>query len=181
VNAYLARLPPTAPIRSIQEMVAKAPDLVYPGTFESAKLEPLDRNAAFLAARAHQEMLREALIAVLDRFRLDALILPYRTIAAQTLEQVPSESGPLSSETRNALHAYTGLPTIIMPGGFFESDGMPFAVQFIGRPFSEPKLIALASGYEAATHHRRAPQSTPPLPGETIRYTDAAATLLTHR
>ena len=48
------------------------------------------------------------------------------------------------------------------------SDGMPFGVQFLGRPFTEPALIRLASGYEATMHHRKAPASTPPLAGETI-------------
>ena len=50
-----------------------------------------------------------------------------------------------SSEAANALASYTGLPTIIVPGGFFSSDGMPFAVQFLGKPFAEPTLIKLAS------------------------------------
>ena len=56
----------------------------------------------------------------------------------------------------------------MVPGGFFPSDGMPFGVQFLGRPFSEPTLIKVASGYEAVTHHRKAPASTPALPGESI-------------
>jgi Asp-tRNA(Asn)/Glu-tRNA(Gln) amidotransferase A subunit family amidase len=62
------------------------------------------------------------------------------------------------------------LPTIVVPGGFFASDGMPFAVQFMGKPFAEPMLIKLASGYEAATKHRKAPNATPPLAGEKITY-----------
>jgi Asp-tRNA(Asn)/Glu-tRNA(Gln) amidotransferase A subunit family amidase len=47
---------------------------------------------------------------------------------------------------------------------------MPFAVQFMGKPFAEPMLIKLASGYEAATKHRKAPSTTPPLAGEKITY-----------
>ena len=33
-----------------------------------------------------------------------------------------------SSENRNNLSSYTGLPTIIVPGGFYPCDGMPFGV-----------------------------------------------------
>jgi amidase len=46
------------------------------------------------------------------------------------------------------------------------ADGMPFAVQFLGRPFTEPTLLRLASGFEAATQHRKAPKLTPALAGE---------------
>jgi Asp-tRNA(Asn)/Glu-tRNA(Gln) amidotransferase A subunit family amidase len=47
---------------------------------------------------------------------------------------------------------------------------MPFGVQFLGRPFTEPTLIRVASGFEAVTGHRKAPASTPPLPREHIVY-----------
>jgi Asp-tRNA(Asn)/Glu-tRNA(Gln) amidotransferase A subunit family amidase len=47
---------------------------------------------------------------------------------------------------------------------------MPFGVQFLGKAFTEPTLIRLASGYEATTRHRKAPASTPPLAGETFTY-----------
>jgi amidase len=41
-------------------------------------------------------------------------------------------------------------------------------VTFTGPAFSEPRLIALAYAFEQATHHRRPPASTPPLPGDSI-------------
>jgi len=43
-------------------------------------------------------------------------------------------------------------------------------VQFMGKPFTEPTLIKLASGYEAASRHRKAPALTPPLKGEVFTY-----------
>lgn len=54
----------------------------------------------------------------------------------------------------------------------FASDGMPFGVQFLGKPFTEPQLIAVASGYEAVSKHRAAPASTPALKGERFTYAD---------
>jgi amidase len=42
-------------------------------------------------------------------------------------------------------------------------------MQFLGRPFSEPKLIALAYAYEYAAPARQPPALVPPLPGETLR------------
>jgi Asp-tRNA(Asn)/Glu-tRNA(Gln) amidotransferase A subunit family amidase len=116
-----------------------------------------------------QEVIRAALLNLMEKHQLDGLILPFRTATPWRIDAMPAGSWKDPS-VRNHLASSTGLPTIIVPGGFWPSDGMPFGVQFLGRPFSEPKLIGLASGYEAATKHRKAPPSTPALPGETIAY-----------
>jgi len=105
---------------------------------------------------------------LMDKYQLDAVILPYRTAITDKVGYRAPPDAP--SETRNAIASYTGLPTIVVPGGFFQSDKMPFAVQFLGRPFAEPTLIKLASGYEAMSHHRMSPPSTPALAGESFRY-----------
>jgi Asp-tRNA(Asn)/Glu-tRNA(Gln) amidotransferase A subunit family amidase len=106
----------------------------------------------------------------MEKYALDAVILPYRTAVDVDVGLPPNAGGGGGSDSRNAIASYTGLPTIVVPGGFFVSDGMPFAVQFMGKPFAEPMLIKLASGYEAATKHRKAPNTTPPLAGEKITY-----------
>jgi hypothetical protein len=121
--------------------------------------------------------LRDALIAVMEKYELDGLILPYRTNIDDDFRGTPNPPGAGGggrSESRNQLASVTGLPTIIVPGGFFPSDGMPFAVQFLGKPFTEPTLIKVASGYEAVSHHRKAPASTPGLAGETFSSPSAA-------
>jgi amidase len=43
------------------------------------------------------------------------------------------------------------------------NDGLPAGLELMGRPFAEETLIALAAGYEAHTHHRLLPPTTPPL------------------
>jgi amidase len=170
IDAYLAGLPADAPIRSVEEMIAKGGSMVKPVIIETAKIKSLDRHAGFAAIKEHQEMLKAALVGLMDKHRLDCLVLPYRTALPQdyTTDIRVNGSSGVSNDTRNTLHSFTGLPTIIMPGGFFPSDGMPFGMQVIGRPFSEPTLIKVASGYEAVTQHRKAPALTPPLPGETL-------------
>jgi len=42
---------------------------------------------------------------------------------------------------------------------------LPVAVMFVGRPFSEPALLRIASAYEAATHHRIPPPDFGPIGG----------------
>ena len=56
----------------------------------------------------------------------------------------------------------TGLPAIVVPAGL-NADGMPIAIEFLGRPFSEPKLIQVAYAYEKASRRRVAPKSAPHL------------------
>lgn len=169
IDAYLARLPATAPIRNVQEMIAKGGKLVKPAIVEAASLGALERDANLQAAMKHQAVMRDAITGAMDRYQLDAVILPYRTAVDDDVG-LPGGGGGGRNESRNAIASYTGLPTFVVPGGFFASDGMPFAVQFLGRPFAEPTLIRLASGYEAATGHRRAPALTPALPGESFKY-----------
>ena len=171
IDAYLTRLPDSAPISSVAEMIEKGGDLVKPTIIEAAKIGSLDHHKELVAAMKHQTVMREALLELMDRYELDGIILPYRTAIADEAQREPRPAGAPernTSATRNALASYTGLPTIVVPGGFFASDGMPFAVQFLGKQFDEPTLIALASGYEAVTAHRAAPESTPALPNESL-------------
>ena len=52
----------------------------------------------------------------------------------------------------SGLAAGPGYPIVQVPAG--EVFGVPFGISFFGTAFSEPTLIKLASGYEAATHAR---------------------------
>src|SRR6185295_1215085 len=58
--------------------------------------------------------------------------------------------------------AVAGYPIVNVPMGF--AFNLPVGISFFGTAFSEPKLIELASGFEAATHQRRAPTFIPTLP-----------------
>ena len=75
----------------------------------------------------------------------------------------------IGAQAYNPLSSMTGLPALVAPAGFTQA-GLPIALEFLGRPYSEPILIRLASGYEYSTQHRKTPSSTPPLSGESIQY-----------
>jgi amidase len=77
--------------------------------------------------------------------------------------------------------AKAGYPSIVVPGGFapvptpatpfpagFVPEPAPFGVTFSGRPFSEPRLIAIAYAFEQATLHRVPPKSAPSLPSDFV-------------
>jgi amidase len=84
-----------------------------------------------------------------------------------------------------------GFPTIVVPAGFTRevydravirgADGsrrageltgpkaveLPVAIDFLGRPFSEPVLIRIAAAYEQATRHRKPPRAFSQSGGQT--------------
>jgi len=129
-------------------------------------------DANFVAMKKHQTVLRAALIALMDKYELDALVYPYRTGVASDFSDKPAPPGTGGGDAAGAnnLHSFTGLPSMIVPGGFYPSDGMPFGLQLLARPFDEATLIKVGSGYEAVSKNRKSPASTPPLKGEHFEY-----------
>ncbi len=94
----------------------------------------------YQAARRHQAGLRAAMSAPFDTF--DALITPAATGPAPDL----STTG---DPVFNAPWSYCGLPTVSMPIGL-APDGLPLAIQLIGRPRGEAALLAIAAWCERA-------------------------------
>jgi amidase len=102
----------------------------------------------------------------MDRYDLDALIYPHKLHGPL---KIGPRDDPERDYTPNQMSPVTGLPAFIVPMGF-TPDGLPVGLEILGRPWSEPLLIRLASGFEAATDNRRVPSSTPPLRGERFDY-----------
>ena len=69
----------------------------------------------------------------------------------------------------NPISSATGLPAIVMPAGL-HADGLPIALELLGRPFSEPRLIQVAQAYERRNRPRAIPTTTPRLPGDVFPY-----------
>ncbi len=109
---------------------------------------------AALAARAKAKAATEALLA--DQ-KLDALLYP------TVLLRPPLIGGDNIANPNNCrLSPSTGLPALAIPAGF-SPRGLPFGIELLGPAFSEPRLLALAYGWEMAAQPRQAPFSTPPL------------------
>lgn len=70
--------------------------------------------------------------------------------------------------------AIVGYPIINVPAGI--TFGVPTGISFMGTAFSEPKLIKLASGFEAVTHARQKPQFL-----QTLSFSDPPPTTSTTR
>jgi amidase len=90
-------------------------------------------------------------------------VLPYRSLPP------PAGSDTSAPEDVNTLTSTTGLPAVIMPGGYTK-ENLPVGIQFVGKPFDDLRLLQVAQGYEAASKRRKAPGTTPGLPGEKFSY-----------
>ena len=90
----------------------------------------------------------------LSTFHLDAIVAPTDS-PAWTTDLLLSDHFLFAS---SGLAGPPGYPIINVPAA--NVLGLPMGVSFIGTAFSEPTLIKLASGFEAATHARFMPTFT---------------------
>jgi Asp-tRNA(Asn)/Glu-tRNA(Gln) amidotransferase A subunit family amidase len=163
-NAYLERLGPNRPYQTIQEMIQK----VGPAKFDklmidALSLEPPAQSADYAARVRNKEMVKEVIIDLVDKYQLDAIVYPYSTLPPPRWDASESGNGG------NSLASNSGLPSILMPTGYTGA-GLPIAIEIIGKPFEDMKLLQVAYGYEHASKRRMAPPTTPALPGETFSY-----------
>ena len=154
-NAYLAAHP-TAPVRTLEEVLAsgKFHPSLETGLRTSQAVDSRDTKE-YLEHIVKRERLREAVLKVMADHRLDTLAFP-------AIRRKANVAGQPQLGTNCHLSANSGLPAIVVPGGF-TPDGLPVGVELLGRAWSEPQLIKLAYAYEQATRHRRPPASTPAL------------------
>jgi amidase len=169
LDKYFADFGARAPFHTVREMVEKFPDEVNASFREYLAYAP-GADPEYQSRLKGRRALREAVVGLMDRLALDALVFPYKTVT--TRGSAPEDpinrvvrDGDRVSPSDNYLSSMTGLPSVVMPMGYTDG-GVPLALEFLGRPFAEPTLIKLASGFEAETHFRKPPASVPPLPGE---------------
>lgn len=152
---YLNR-PGDAPVKNLREIIDK-------GLFDR-QLEARHRSADTAQSRtseghtrmlARQAQLRARMIAFMDSLKLDAIAYP-------SIGQRPVLVGAPQLASNCALSSQSGLPAIAMPAGF-TSDGLPTALELLGRPWADVRLVAFAFAYEQGGRRRRTPPSTPPL------------------
>ena len=107
---------------------------------------------------------------------IDLILSPSGNSLKQTLDAIvaPTDNPAWPTDLINGDHfvigssspaAIVGYPIINVPMGF--TFGVPVGISFMGTAFSEPTLIKLASGFEAVTQARQAPQFLRTLPFNT--------------
>ncbi len=121
------------------------------------KTQPAAAHYEYLKAR---DALMTRLLKVMADHRLDAIV-------HKAVEHQPTliEDGinPPYVDQKGAPHINTFLvfvPSVVVPAGFTR-DELPAGITFLGRPYDDANMIRFAYAYEQATHHRRAPATTP--------------------
>jgi Asp-tRNA(Asn)/Glu-tRNA(Gln) amidotransferase A subunit family amidase len=139
-----------------------------------------DRDLTLNSAAALQNrfVTQTAVFQCFAENRLDAVVYPTGNIPPSILTspREPSKNDRGSGLWTNINSR--GFPAMTVPAGFTTqvydraADGtllppiaaeLPVGIDFLGLPFSEPKLFEIGAAYEGATHHRKSPPEFGPL------------------
>jgi len=166
LNKYLAARGDRA-IHTLQDLIAfneahAQEELPFFGQELFLQAQAVDLNdpttiANYQKALAHDHQLGrdQGIDAVLQQFDLDALVAPTNPVPWK-IDLLDGDHDLGGSSTPTSLAGY---PAINVPAGF--SFGLPIGITFMGTAWSEPTLIKIASGFEAATHARKPPTFIP--------------------
>lgn len=158
LNRYLSAA--DAPVKSLKEVIAfnnAHADQVMP-FFGQEILEASEQRKG-LDSPEYQKVLnnvlttaRQAIDSVMKANELDVLCGP-ATGPAWCTDVVNGDA--FSGYGMGSGAAMAGYPSITVPMG--EVHGLPVGMLFIGGPFTEAELLAIAYAYEQASHNRKAP------------------------
>jgi amidase len=166
-DAYLKRRGASRPVQSFAELFNSGKWLkggVLEARFnDTMKAGDLNSNPDYQGRLLNQKMMRGQLISLMDRYGVAALVYPMKSLGA------PAVGASDDGLRDNNLASTAGMPAIVVPAGW-DAEGLPLALEIMGRPFSDATLLKIAHGYELASKNRLPPKSVPPLPGETIQY-----------
>ncbi len=161
-NTWLASLGPSAPVRTLSELIAwnsahrDAGAIRYGQTLlEISDEMDVERDRGRYERDRAKDIALSAthgIDEVMNAMQLDALLFP------------GASGAPIAAKA--------GYPSVIVPVGFvarapmalppgFELKPQPFGVTFTGMACSEPRLLAFAYAFEQATKKRVPPSSTP--------------------
>ncbi len=161
LNAYLARLGPGAPVRTLKDIIDfnernREKEMPYFGQdlFIKAQAKgPLTEKEYLDALAKNNQLARtEGIDALMDKHQLDAIVAPTGSPAWLT-DLVNGDH--VAGGSSNAA-AVAGYPNINVTAGFIF--GLPVGISFFGRAWSEPTLIKLAYAFEQATKARMPPR-----------------------
>ena len=114
-----------------------------------------DPNAERLYHAPRRAVLGEY-VATLDRMKLDGFVYP--AIQMPPPDETMPQDGHLSDGPHSATSWVNmiGVPAVVVPAGFYPS-GLPFGLEFSGRPWTDGDLLGIARAWEQAGRWRRPP------------------------
>ena len=159
LERYFAARGANAPVKTIDDIIRsrKYHPTVEQRLRDAAQVTETPEASAGCQSRERvRSALREAVQQMMDTLQLDAAIYP-------TWSNPPRLIGDLNTphgDNSQLFSPSTGFPAITVPMGYTRDNRLPAGVSFLGRPWSEGRLIQLVYDYEQTTQHRRAPVLT---------------------
>jgi amidase len=162
INRYLAGHGDRVPVKSLTEIVKSRRfhptvqlrlEQAEEGTVNGPETDACKSEADY------RERVRAAVTRAMDEQKLDAWVYPTWSNPPRLIGDLNTPGG----DNSQFFSPTTGFPSIQVPMGYTRGGRLPAGITFFGRAWSEPALIKYAYAYEQATHHRRPPESTPPL------------------
>lgn len=114
-----------------------------------------DREYLEAVEKNHRMTREEGIDAVMDKYKLDAIVSPTDSPAWMT--DLVDGDHFLGGSAQ--LAAVAGYPHITVPAG--EVFGLPVGISFFGKAWSEPVLLKIAYAFEQATKARKTPSFLP--------------------
>ena len=153
LDTYFATLPPNAPMRSLDEVIAhndaNARVALKFGQGRALASQALDISPGSAdTARYHADRAQDLAD---SRDRIDTVMAEHDLTALL-----------FAGAGSAAIGAKAGYPSITVPAGYQAANRRPFNITLLGRAWSEPTLIGYAHDYEQAAQARRPPSEINP-------------------
>ena len=94
---------------------------------------------------------RKAIEMAMDSMDVDVLVYPTWNNPPARIDNFQEE---YLGDNNQIIAPHTGQPAFTVPMGY-TPEGLPAGLQFLGRMFSEPKLVSFCYSYEQGTKHRK--------------------------
>src|SRR6266571_4393210 len=129
INEYLARLGPSAPVKSLEEIIksTKFHPSIEKRLIDRQAEPPLAENQWCIQAAENTRRLRDAVHKAMDDARVDALVYPTWAFPPRLIGDLNTPHGNNSPR----LSPPTGFPAITVPMGFVR-DSLPAGLQVLG-------------------------------------------------
>jgi Asp-tRNA(Asn)/Glu-tRNA(Gln) amidotransferase A subunit family amidase len=157
-DRYLGSLGPVAPVKSLEEFVARGEfhESMRRGLEGDLKAVDGPGSPEYQRMLARREQLRQTVMEVMAANRLDAMLYPHQ-------KRLVVPIGEEQAERNGVLSNSTGFPALTFPGGFSAPTstapiGVPIGLELLGPEWSEATLFRLAFAFEQATHARKPPR-----------------------
>ena len=150
LNAYLARLPEDAPIKSFAQIRQYNLDHPQGRKFgqarfdQGAEVDLSDPEQLEAYEKLRDQGIREA------RTRIDSVLDDHDLVAV------------VSCSATVGVGARAGYPSVSVPIGYAAENLRPTSITFLGTRWAEPTLLPLAYAYEQARRLRRTPEEINP-------------------